>query len=130
MPTEKTTQPTSMEPVTVAVIGGGDVTGGPTPITSGTEAVTPSANQPNLLIQVVSPIVALLIRFGHIYFASLVGLIAGGMATDAIPYDDFFQLVMKCAGLSVPGAAFDALKNVVTIFGRLESRWPLITGSV
>jgi hypothetical protein len=42
----------------------------------------------------------------------------------------FGHLVLTCAGLSVAGAGFGLLKELVTVFGRLEGKYPLLTGSV
>jgi hypothetical protein len=132
MATEKDKVSTAapLEPVTVAVIGTGNVTGGPAPITTGTEAVTPATHQPNLRIQVVPPLLAIAVRFGNAYLTILVGLVAAGMTSDVIPYTDFLDLVLRCAGLSVAGAGLGALKDLVTIFGRLETKFPLLTGNV
>ena len=130
MPTDKVSDATPLHPVTVAVIGTGNVSGGPTPMQSGTTAVTPSPHQPNLLVQVVPPFVAILIRFVNTYLTILVGLVAAGMTSDAIPSTDFFNLVVKCAGLSIAGAGIGLLKDTLTIFSKLENKFPLLTGNV
>lgn len=127
---DKVSTAAPLEPVTVAVIGTGTVTSGPAPITTGTEAVTPATHQPNLLIQVVPPVIAIAVRFVNAYLTILVGLVAAGMTSDVIPYDTFVQLVLKCASLSIAGAGIGALKDLVTIFGRLETKFPLLTGNV
>lgn len=130
MPDDKVTDTQPLAPVKVTVIGQGDVSGGPAPMITGTIATTPLTHQPNLVAIVVSPLLAILIRFGNNYLTILVGLIGAAMVSDVIPYTDFVNLVTKCAGLSVAGAGFSALKDMVTIFGRLETKFPLLTGSV
>jgi len=109
--------------VKVTVIGTGD--GGLKP----GMAVTAGA-APNVLIGVIQPVTAIVIRGINTYLTTLVGLVAAGMTSDIIPYTDFLALVMTCAKLSVAGAALGALKDCVTIFGRLESKFPLLTGNV
>ena len=126
---EKTTESQPLAPIAVTVVGTGsgkalDMPG------VGLVATTPAEHQPNVLVNVISPVVALSIRFANMYLTILVGLVAAGMTSDAIPYTDFASLVWKCAGLSVAGAGLDLGKNLITIFGRLESRYPLLTGNV
>lgn len=112
-------------PHTVTMIGGtGD--GG---AVSKTVVATPPGH-PDLLVTVVSPLMALVIRFVNSYLTILVGLVAAGMTSDVIPYADFIDLLTRCAGLSIAGAGLGFLKDVVTIFGRLEGKFPLLTGNV
>lgn len=127
---EKVTEATELRPVTVTLIGHGPATGGPTPLESGTVATTPALHQPNLLVTVIPPALAILVRFVNNYLTILVGLVAAGMTSDVIPSADFASLVWKCAGLSIAGAGLGALKDLVTIFGKLEGRYPLLTGNV
>jgi len=126
----KTTEEAPLPPVAVTVIGHGAVTGGPTPMETGTVATTPAVNQPNLLVTVISPLAAVGIRFINTYLTVLSGLVAAGMVSDVIPHTDFLALVIRCAGLSVAGAGVGLLKDLVTVFSRLEQKFPLLTGSV
>jgi hypothetical protein len=123
-----TTEP--LPPVAVTVIGGtGD---GGAPLTSGTIATTPD-HQPNLVTTVITPIAAIVVRFVNQFLTSLVGLVMAGMTPAGgrvLQADDFLHLVLTCAGLSVAGAGLGLLKDLVTIFGRLEGKYPLLTGSV
>jgi hypothetical protein len=112
-----------MEPVSVTVIGTGDG------LIKGAKAVTP-ADQPNIVLNVVQPFVAIGVRFAHNYVGAVVALVTAGMTSEAIPYTDFRHLLLKCAGLAFGGAAVMVLKDVVTIFGRLEGKYPLASGSV
>jgi hypothetical protein len=113
-------------PVAVTMIGG---TGDGAISKEKILATTPEQHA-NLLITVVSPLMALLIRFINSYLTILVGLVAAGMSSDVIPAKDFGDLVLRCAGLSLAGAGLGALKDLVTIFGKLESKFPLLTGNV
>lgn len=85
---------------------------------------------PDVIIKVVSPIAALLVRFINNYLTMLVSLVSAGMATDIIPAADFIHLVIACAKLSLATAGLALLKDLVTIFGKLEGKFPLLTGSV
>ncbi len=115
-----------VEPVKVAIVGTGD---GGLPA-SGTIATTPGSHNPNLIVEVISPIVALIVRFLNVYIGSLVGLLAAGMTSNAIPASDFWHLFLKCASLAVAGAVVLSLKDIVTIFAGLEKKFPLGSGSV
>lgn len=117
------------EHVTVSVIGTGD--GGVHPPPSGTMAVTP-VGQPNLLINVVSPIIAILVRFAHVWLVSFVGLItAAGIGIEGAAVPVALNTAIKGAALtSTLIAGVETLKNLITIFGRLEGKWPLATGSI
>lgn len=126
---EKTTASRPVEPVQVAVIGTGDGR----KLATGMEAVTPGVHEPNLVVTVVGPMLAILIRFANVFLAQFVGLVVAGMtpAGGKLLYTgDFTHLLIVCASLSLPGASLDFFKNLVTIFGKLESRYPLLTGSV
>lgn len=116
----------SLPPVSVVVVGTGN--GGVVP--TGTIAETPHANQPNLIVTVVSPLVAIAIRFANVYVGSLVGILAGAMASDVIPAADFVHLLRACAGLALGGAVLLSLKDITTVLTGLEKRFPLLTGSV
>jgi hypothetical protein len=126
MAEDKVTESRPVEPVTVSVISTGDNSRLPT----GTEAETPGAHQPNLVVQVVGPLMAISIRFVNVFLTSLLGILTGAMATDVIQADDFMHLLYKCAGLSVAGAVVGLLKDCITIFSRLEQKNPLISGNV
>lgn len=112
-----------LPPVSVTVIGTGDG------LVKGAKAVTPP-DQPNIIVNVVQPFVALAVRFAHTYVGMVVGLLGVSMTSDVIPAADFLSLLGKCAGLAVGGAVVLSLKDIVTIFGRLEDKYPLMTGGV
>jgi hypothetical protein len=126
--TSKTSPTAPIPPIPVTVVGTA-TRGGGAPLTTGTTATTPD-QQPNLAITVIKPIVAIGVRFLNGYLTMLVGLVSAGMATNIIPAAGFVSLVAACAKLSFAGAGLGALKDCVTIFGRLEGKFPLATGSV
>lgn len=117
-----------LAPVAVTVIDTGGH--GVAALKDGTIAETPSKATPNLAVTVIGPVMAIFIRFLNAYLLTLVGLVGAGLTSDAIPATDFVQLVVKCAALSLAGPGFGVLKDLLTIFGRLESKYPLLTGSV
>lgn len=129
MTDEKVSPPASLEPVKVTVIGTGDGTS----LETGTVALTPKG-QSNLIAIVVKPAVALAVRFVHAYGAALVGLLVGiplaDKATGMVPFSDFWDLLVKSSTLALSGPTIELLKNIVTIFARLENKYPLWTGSV
>ncbi len=112
-------------PLLVTVVG----TVGSTPIPTGTIATTPD-HQPNLIVRAVSPLLAVLIRFLNAYLTSLVGLVTIGLTTNALPAADFAHLVLRCASLALAGSAVGFGKDIITVLGNLEKKYPLLTGSV
>lgn len=111
------------ETVKVAVVGTGD--GGIQPGMVPTPGVGP-----NILISVIKPIFAVLIRLANNYATALAGLLVVGMTSDVIPYADFVELVKTSAQLSIAPAGVAFLKDCITIFGKLEHKYPLATGSI
>ena len=120
--------PPPIQPLPVTMIGvREDGTG--VPMTDGQVVVTP-ASQPNLVIRVITPIVAISVRFVNAYITTLVGLVTVGLTTDVLPTADFGQLVLRCASLSLAGPCVSLAKDLITILGGLERKYPLSTGSV
>jgi len=104
----------------------------PSPLTTGTVATTPD-HHPNIVVNVVSPLVAIVVRFLNLFLTTLVGLVVAGMtpAGGKLLYtSDFVHLVALCASLALPGAAIGFGKDLITVFSRLEQKYPLLTGSV
>jgi hypothetical protein len=123
-PNEKSVTTTEvLPPVPITVIGTGDG------LVAGTKAVTPH-DQPNIVVNVVQPFVALFVRFLNVYIGNLVGLLAATVTSDAIQASDFWHLFGKCAGLAVAGAVVLSLKDIITVTNKLEEKFPLLTGSV
>ena len=123
--------------VTVSVVGTTGAVATPTAaavegVVSGTVAKTP-AGQPNLLVNVVPPVVAIAVRFVNSFLTSFVGLVTAagiGVAGASIPGADFSTVVQGAAVASLAIAGVETLKNIVTIFGKLENKYPLATGSI
>ncbi len=113
-------------PVVVTVIGTGDG------LVDHTKATTPP-DQPNLIVRIVPPAIALAARFGNLFLTTFVGLLVAGMtpAGGKLLYtSDFAHLALTCANLSVPIAVLGFAKDLVTVFGKLEGKYPLSTGSI
>jgi hypothetical protein len=114
----------------VTMIGTGDGTTSPE---HGTVATTPG-RAPNLVVIVVRPVVAVLVRFAHAYVAGLVALLAAIPATQgtgvAVPFTDFLDLLAKSSTLALAGPCLEALRDVVTLFSRLKDKYPLMSGNV
>ena len=125
MTDDKVSPPAPLEPVKVTIIGTGDGTS----LETGTVALTPKG-QSNLIAIVVNPVIALLVRFLHAYGAALVGLLVGIPATGEVPFSDFWDLLVKSSTLALAGPCIALVKDLVTIFARLENKYPLWTGSV
>lgn len=99
----------------------------------GTLLPTPGSANSNIVAIVVQPLVALLVRTIHTYLTTLVGLVTAAMTPYGqaiMPTSDFFDLLQKTALLALVPAIVGLLKDCLTIFGRLEGKFPLMTGSV
>ncbi len=126
---DKVTESRPVEPVTVAIIGNGDNSRLP-PVAV---AVTQGVNEPNIVVKVVTPMLASVVRFVNLFLTTFVGLVIAGMtpAGSKLLYtNDFVHLVLICASLAFPGAALGFFKDLVTVFGKLEGKYPLATGSI
>ena len=129
MADDKTTESRPVEPINVTVIGTGDGSKLPPLL----EAKTSGAHQPDFIVSVVPPIAAISIRFVNLFLTTFVGLVVASMtpAGGKLLYtSDFYHLAVTCASLAVPGAALGFFKDLVTVFGKLEQKFPLATGSV
>jgi hypothetical protein len=101
-------------------------------IPHGMIAITPPGI-PNLIITVISPVIALLVRFAFTFGTQFVGLLTAAMTPDGgrlLNTGDFLHLLVTCASLSLPGAILDLAKNAVTLTKKLEGKYPLLTGSI
>jgi len=118
------------QPVTISIVGTGDGAGGgmaPTP--NGTLATTPD-HQPNLLVQVIPPVVAIIVRAVSLFLTTFVGLLtAAGIGVGASGAN-VAATITSCAYASLIVAGMGTLKNLITIFGRLEGKFPIATGSI
>lgn len=126
---EKTTiEPIASLPVTLI---GVRTEGTGAPIEDGQVIVTPPG-QPNLVARVIGPTVAILVRFANAYLTALVGLLmaAGVSSGAAVGAADFYHSLLSCSTLALAGPVVAFLKDLITIFGNLEKKYPLLTGSV
>lgn len=119
--------PPVIAPLPVVLVGVRENEGAP--IQNGQVIETPD-HQPNLVARVIAPIVAIAVRFANAYLTALVGLVTVGLTTDMLPATDFLHLVIKCAGYSLAGPCVSLIKDLITIFGKLERKFPLLTGNV
>lgn len=116
-------------PVTLTVIGGtGD---GGAPLTGGLTIKTPD-HMPNILIKAITPLMAVAIRFVNVYGTTFIGMLTAGMTPlgSTVFPKTFFGIVLTSAALALPGALVSLAKDILTIFGKLENKHPLLTGSV
>lgn len=122
--------PDAAAPIVLPLIGSGP-TGPGTPLpATGTVIPTPGSNQPDLVVKIVSPILAVLIRFVNNWLGSTLGILTGGGLTHVITAPDFLHLFEKSAGLALAGAAILLGKDLLTVLTGLEQKFPLATGSV
>jgi hypothetical protein len=120
------------EPIKVAVVAGTGDGGLPHDMHDQVLA-TPGSAVPNVVVKVVPVALALFVRFGNAYFTTLVGIVTAGLTTygsEIMPSSDFADLVWKSSLLAVSGPSVAFLKDLVTIFGKLEQKFPLMTGNV
>lgn len=111
--------------VTVSVVGSTSTPTSLAPLPSGTVAKTP-AGLPNVLVNVVKPATAILVRAAHVFLITFFGALGTG-AAGITPAD----WTWKTALLIAAGSAFvETGKNLVTIFADLENKNPLLTGSI
>lgn len=120
-----------MDDVKVVAVGGAGT--GLFPGTS-VEGVTPSGT-PNIAMQVVGPAVAIFVRFLHLFFVTAGGILtAAGVdkvsGLEAIPFSSFQDLLWKAAFIGACTALVGAVKDAGTLFGKLEQKFPFLTGNV
>jgi hypothetical protein len=124
----------SIPPVEVTVIDG---TGnGGAPLQSGTVLQTPD-HQPNVIVNVVTPLVAIVVRVAFMFAKSMLGFMTIAMippgsnqVLQAIHGMDTWHLVVTSAGLAIAPTVYDFAQSLVTVLGKLEQKYPLMTGSV
>lgn len=97
------------------------------PITNGMIAQTPDSH-PNVRFTVIGPARALTIRFIHTFLVSLFGSpIAISVTT---PFSGFRHLIVTAIVSALSIAVVDLGKNLITIFSKLEAKYPVATGNV
>lgn len=115
-----------MEDVQVSVVGGTGSGG----LESGMAETAPG--QPDVRLNIVSPLIAIGVRFGHSFLVSFVGVLtaAGIGGADILAATDFSGVVRTGAWIALSVGGMGLLKDLVTVFGRLEGKYPLISGSI
>lgn len=129
-----------MEQITIAAVGtpslhettkGSEVE--VTGTTTGKEvSLTTEAGQPNVKMKLVRPIYALAVRFGHLWLKTFFGSLGGDTMSDLIGVNLFGDVApIKAAALVATSTAVIGFgKDLYTIFQDLETKHPLLTGSI
>ena len=112
----KKTMTKEITPMAVAVIGTGDGR-----LKDGVVAITPEG-QPNLPIRLIAPLIAVLVRALNLFFLTLSGTLAVSAFSDGSLESVVIQ-TLTIVGLGV-------IKDCATVFGNLERKYPLATGSI
>lgn len=84
---------------------------------------------PDLLITVVTPLAAILVRSAKAYLQTLVGLLtaAGFGVTLLTPVPgDFFVTLKICAGLSIAAGVMSLLTNTLLLLTALGDKFPTL----
>ncbi len=115
-------------PMMATVIGSGTGDGG-SPLPDRTVLVTPD-HQPNVIVRVVQPVVAIMIRAINTFLTTMVGVLTAEATTNVIPWSTFEDMVAKAALVALAPTALGLLKDCITVFGKLEQKYPLMTGSI
>lgn len=116
---EKSTLSRPIEPMVVTMLGTGD---GRLP--TGTEAATPGANQPNVIIKVVTPIIMILVRAAKGFMTTFMTLITAGPTTGIISFTDIGNLVAKCTVLSTVAAVIAGGWALTEVLTSLDQKFP------
>lgn len=128
---EKMTASAPVQPIQTTVVGVGPAS--PQFLPSGTVAETPGVNQPDVVVNVVRPIIAIASRFGNLFGVTFIGLLTAAMTPSGgklLFTGDWAHMLLTCANLSLPVAGLGFFKDLLTIFARLENKYPLLTGKV
>lgn len=113
--------PTDPNAPTAVVVSGSAYTMGQT-------LQTPQG-QPDIVVTVITPVVAILIRASKAYLQTLLGLLAAGglgMASDTLPAGDFMHTLKVCAGLSVASGVMSLLTNISVLLTALGDKFPIL----
>lgn len=127
-----------MDEITIATMGTPAVHENTTGTTTGGGKVVmleTQASQPNVKLNVIRPAIALLVgfihQFGTTFLACLtaagLGVGVGALVNVHAPIQD---VVTGAAWVALISAGLDLVKNVVSVFGELRNKYPLLTGSL
>jgi hypothetical protein len=124
----KTTESRPVDTVQVTVIGTKDAS----KMESGVVAVTPGLHEPNLVVKVISPVVAVGVRFGYDWCQAFLGsaIVTKILAGEAVPIVPAVSVIRVAALGATVIAVIGLLKNAMTIFSGLEKKFPLESGNV
>jgi hypothetical protein len=115
--------PNPITTVTVLAIGTGSGPGSPAPA----QLVETPAGHKDVIITFITPVVAITVGFVVTFLTVLLAVIAAaGASPDMIPFADFMQLLTKAAKVALTGASINLLKDLLTLFTSLKSRFPLL----
>ncbi len=121
---EQKTEEVPLAPIQALVIGtGADMATGDGTIAGDDKKqviVTPHG-LPDIVVTVISPLLAIIARAGNVFFQTLVGLIVIG-PTGLIPVNTWRVSVLIAATAGV----VCVLQSLVTIFSNLEKKFPLL----
>lgn len=106
--------------------------------TVGTIATTPGPGQPNVVVEnIITPFVAIVVRFAFMFAKSVAGFLTlsmvppgGNPVLIAMHGMDFYHLLLTGIGLSIAPTVYDLLQSLVGVLGKLEQKYPLLTGSI
>lgn len=96
--------------------------------TMGQSLQTPPGH-PDVVVTVITPVVAILVRAAKAYLQTLLGLLSAGtlgMASNVLPAGDFVHTLKVCAGLSVASGVMSLLTNVSVLLTALGDRFPIL----
>lgn len=85
--------------------------------------------QPDIIVRVVTPLAAILIRASKAYLQTLIGLLsaAGFGVTILTPKPgDFFATLQLCAGLAVASGVMSLLTNTTLLLTALGDKFPTL----
>lgn len=85
--------------------------------------------EPNVVVTVITPLVAILVRATKAYVQTLLGLLSAsafGMASTVLPAGDFLHTLKVCAGLSVASGVMSLLTNISVLLTALGDRFPIL----
>lgn len=114
-------------PIKVAVVAGSGTSTG-----DGRILVTTPGHGPDWLVKVISPAQAIAVRFVNTFGVQFIGLVTAAMTPvggHLLYTRDFLHMAVTCASLALPGALLGLAKDIFTVFGKLEGKYPLLTGS-
>ncbi len=83
----------------------------------------------DIVITVITPLVAIFVRAAKSYLQTLVGLLAAGglgMASQTLPAGDFIHTLKVCAGLSVASGVMSLFTNILVLLTSLGDKIPLL----